>query len=254
MVSPSSVALLRSVPRPARGVCAAAAGASGPSARPGAVARVATAAWLVVAVLAGCATTSSPAPPGRHARDFHALRVGNRWTYRAVGEAAPRVVTLVAFQDGYFVDDRGGRVAPRLDGLFDGHRFLLQDPLQAGHEWIAKADAQSLEHYRIDATDVVVTVPAGTFSGCVQVTGRQEVFDDKTRQAATLLVTSTWAPAVGVVRVEFRVQRPGARPETTSLTELVAFDTSLPVSSASTPASTPPSIPASIPASTPASP
>jgi hypothetical protein len=210
------------------------------------VAVLAVLALVVVGV--GCATPPPAArPPERHARDFHALQVGNRWTYRAAGEDAPRVVTLVSFDRGFYVDDRGGRVAPRTDGLFDGNRFLLQDPLVAGHEWIAKADAQSVERYRIDAADVVVTVPAGTYTGCVQVTGQQDVLDERTKRPATLLVTSTWAPGVGVVRVEFRIQRPGAAPETTSLTELVAFAPASPPSTPSTP-STPSS--STMPAST----
>jgi hypothetical protein len=187
---------------------------------------------LVVALVVGCATTvggcATPAATARadgpRARDFHGLQVGSRFTFRATpGPHEPRGLTIVGFDKGYFVDDRGGRLAPRSDGLFDGERFLLQDPLTVGHEWIAKAADQSVERYRIDATDVDVAVPAGTFHGCVQVTGTQQVVDPASGQPATLLVTSTWAPRVGVVRVEFRIQLGAAKPVTTSVTELVAF-------------------------------
>lgn len=190
-------------------------------------------------VAAGCATAPVGVVPEAHARDFQALAVGTSWTYRATpGRVEPQTLKIVAFDKGYFVDDRGGRLAPRTDGLFDGKRFLLQDPLVVGHAWSAKADDQSLERYTVDATDVAVTVPAGTFSGCVQVTGRQMVIDEKSKQPVTLAVTSTWAPGVGVVRVEFVVQTGGAAPVTTSLTELVAFSPTTPATTATAP--TPP--------------
>jgi hypothetical protein len=175
-------------------------------------------------VAGGCATTPPTTAPTPHARDFHGLAVGASWTYRATpGPDEPHTLRIVGFDKGYFVDDRGGRLAPRTDGLFDGKRFLLQDPLVVGHDWIAKADDQSIERYTIDATDLAVTVPAGTFTGCVQVTGRQQVVDPASQQPATLAVTSTWAPGVGVVRVEFTVATGVMAPVTTSLTELVAF-------------------------------
>jgi hypothetical protein len=184
----------------------------------------AAAAVAVVVAVSSCVTTPTTPVPTPLARDFQALAVGNAWTYRATpGPDEPRVLRIVGFEKGYFVDDRGGRLAPRTDGLFDGSRFLLQDPIVVGHEWIAKALDQSLERYTIDATDVTVTVPAGTFTGCVQVTGRQQVVDPASKKPATLSITSTWAPKIGVVRVAFSVQAADAPPVTTSLTELVVF-------------------------------
>jgi hypothetical protein len=167
--------------------------------------------------------------PTRHARDFHALAVGNRWTYRATpGPAPPQPLTIVGFDRGYFVDDRGGRLAPRTDGLFDGERFLLQDPLVVGHAWTAKRADQGVERYRIEADDLTVTVPAGTFTGCVRVTGVQQVVDEPSRQPASLLVTSTWAAGVGPVHIEFRVQVGAAAPVTTSVSELASFVPAVP--------------------------
>jgi hypothetical protein len=182
---------------------------------------------VVLAVLSGqgCATVSTAPPPERHARDFHALAVGNRWLYRASpGAPEPHALQIAAFDRGYFVDDRGGRIAPRTDGLFDGERFLLQDPIVVGHEWVSKRADQALERYRIDADDVTVTVPAGTFSGCVEVSSTQQVVDEATNQPAALSVTTTWAPGLGPVRVEFRVQVGAASPVTTSVSELVRFE------------------------------
>jgi hypothetical protein len=200
-----------------------------------------------------CATTTSSTTtaPARQARDFHALAVGNRWLYRATpGPPEPRALTVVGFEGGYFVFDRGGRLAPRTDGLFDGERCLLQDPVVVGHQWIAKRADQGLERYRIDADDVAVTVPAGTFSGCVQATGLQQVTDEATGRPATLRVTTTWAPGIGAVRVAFSVQLGDAPPVTTSVSELVAFEPATQGAASASPSS-PPSSAASSAASPP---
>jgi hypothetical protein len=158
------------------------------------------------------------------ARDYSALGVGNRFHYRATpGTSETHVLTIVSFDSGYFVDDRGGRLAPRTDGLFDGQRFLLQDPLVVGHEWVAKATDQGVERYRIEADDLTVTVPAGTFHHCVLVTGTQQVVDEKSGKPAQLHVTTTWAPGVGAVRIAFQIQVAAQEPVTTSVSELVAF-------------------------------
>jgi hypothetical protein len=162
-----------------------------------------SACWLVVCV-AGCASVGGPSTSnGPRAADFSAVTVGTRWSYALVpGPTAPQAVSVVSRDErGFFVDDRGGRLAPRSDGIFDGERFLLKEPVVAGSTWTAVV-AGVTEQYRIVATDLEVTVPAGTFSGCVEVEGMTPTCDPQSGRAATLRMRWVWAPKVGMVRLQ----------------------------------------------------
>ncbi|MDP2344541.1 MAG: hypothetical protein Q8O67_26550 [Deltaproteobacteria bacterium] len=180
---------------------------------------------LVIALAGGCATTSNSGG-GDKAGDYFPLAVGNRWTYRIVpGPPEPQQVQILRRDDdGFFVDDRGGRLAPRSDGVFDGQRFLLQEPLAVDHTWTALPRKQAPETYRITATDAVVTVPAGTFSPCVEVRGEQPT--PPGAPAGKLLISWTYAKGVGLIRFEQQVQLGSDPPLTTATMELVSFEVS----------------------------
>ena len=82
--------------------------------------------------------------------------------------------------------------------------FLLRSPLEPGASWtISGGTAQVVK------TGEVVTVPAGTFSGCVVV--------EESREAPRRLVRTTYAPHVGPVRVEYLLHQPGADTFTTEM-------------------------------------
>lgn len=173
---------------------------------------------LALTLLASACATTSPTgakAPG-HASDYYPLAVGNTWTYRAADHQ--QTITIVEQgKDGFFVDNLGGHFAPRGDGVFDGQRFLLQEPLEVDHTWIAQVRGQPRESYRISAVDAVVTVPAGTFDGVVQVDTEQAVSDGK------LLVTWSYAKNVGMVKMEQRHQQGAGPPQQGVVVELLSF-------------------------------
>ncbi len=192
--------------------------------------------WFAVvcctATLAGCATTSNVAKDD-DATAFFPLAVGNRWTYHlSPGPAQPQQVQILKRDErGFYVDDHGGLLSARSDGVFDGRRFLLQEPLVVDHSWSAQQLNQPLEHFRIAATDAVVTVPAGTFSSCIEVRGEQST--PAGAPEGKLLMTWTYARGVGLVRFEQQVQLGSEEsqlvstryraPKTTATMELVSF-------------------------------
>lgn len=162
--------------------------------------------WLQASVLAmsvsSCASLGPSSSSAPTTGDFNAFDVGTSWSYAITpGPPAPQSVSIVSRDErGFFVDDRGGRLAPRSDGMFDGERFLLKEPLVPGAEWSAVVRGVT-ERYRIVATDVQVTVPAGTFDRCVEVEGATPSCDPTTGRAATLRMRWIWAPHVGMVRL-----------------------------------------------------
>jgi hypothetical protein len=189
----------------------------------------------------GCATTGTGSSDGPDAADYAAAAVGNAWTYRVTpGPDEPQTVRMVSRDDrGFYVDDRGGRLAPRSDGLFDGTRFLLKEPLTAGATWIAVTPGPRpgvpgpTENYRIVATGLEVTVPAGTFANCVEVEATTATRDPNSGKAATLVMSWVWAPKTGMIRLQQSVRFADNSPSLPTATmELVSF------TPASTPAST----------------
>ena len=183
---------------------------------------------------AGCATTPSGSGSSEAAA-YAPLAVGSSWSYRVTpGPEDPQVVTVVSRDEqGYFVDDQGGRVAPRSDGIFDGQRFLLLEPLTMGATWTAVVPAGPnappgargvTEHYTITATDAVVTVPAGTFDNCIEVQARQTMFDPNSGKPATLMLQWTWSKGTGLIRVRQQARINGeTTPITTATMELLSF-------------------------------
>lgn len=173
-------------------------------------ARLHALAWAVAASsLASCASAPTrppapapaPAPAPQRPADFFPLEVGNSWTYLDRSAQHPgtshhtvRIVRRDA--DGYFVDDQRGALRTDADCLHDRLRRLLCAPIEAGATWSSVVSPTVTERYRIVAVGETVTVPAGTFRGCVRVRSSARV--EGVDQAAEL----TYAPAVGLVRLE----------------------------------------------------
>ncbi len=173
---------------------------------------------LVLTLLAAACATTSPTGSSAtgHAADYYPLAVGNTWTYRAA-DHEQTIAIVEKGADGFYVDNLGGHFAPRADGVFDGQRFLLQEPLVVEHSWVAMPRGQPRESYRISAVDAVVTVPAGTFNDCIQVDTEQVVSDGK------LLVTWSYAKGVGMVKMEQRHQQGSTPPQAGVVVELLSF-------------------------------
>lgn len=187
------------------------------------------AAALALLTVTACATTSqNGTTSGLRAKDYVPLAVGNRWEYRvtpAPPDKPTDQVEIVEVDDkGFFVDNRGGRLAPRTDGVFDGQRFLLQEPVEVGHEWLAVPEPNAVEKFKISAVGTSAKVPAGSFEDCVEVEATQEMRHPRTGERATMTMTWTYAPGVGLVKAVGRVA-PGEQPPQVTMTmELVSFD------------------------------
>ncbi len=159
---------------------------------------------LVAAMLGACARApAAPARPGASAEpgDYFPLAVGNTWTFRDRSGHQPqptrRTVRIVERdRDGYYVDDQRGALRADPDCLHDRARRLLCRPIAPGSAWLSIVSASATERYQIAAVDEVVTVPAGTFRGCVRV--RSQLRAGKVDEVAEL----TYAPGVGPVLLE----------------------------------------------------
>jgi len=160
---------------------------------------------LCAAALAACAGAPAkpppPAPPTAAPSDYFPLAVGNSWTFldRSPQQAQPsrRTVRIVGRDaEGYYLDDQKGALRADADCLHDHARRLLCRPIEPGAAWLSVVSASTTEHYQIAGVGETVTVPAGTFGGCVRV--RSEAKAGKLEQVAEL----TYAPGVGPVRLE----------------------------------------------------
>ncbi|MCP4500949.1 MAG: hypothetical protein GY822_13400 [Deltaproteobacteria bacterium] len=165
--------------------------------------------------LSSCKTTpETPEEQTLVAKDYSSLAVGNAWTYsvKAQGSAAEEKTVTIQKEnkDGFFEDDMGAKLKVRRTGIFDGDRFLLEDPLEVGHKWLAVQGPSSVERYETTAVDMKVTVPAGVFEGCVQVRAK-ELGRTQTGARTKMVVEWTYAPHVGLVEMKQTVQL-GAKP------------------------------------------
>jgi hypothetical protein len=170
---------------------------------------------LLALALAACAR--APATPERRApttapANYFPLAVGNSWTFldrSPQQQSTRRTVRIVSRdQDGYFVDDQRGALRADPDCLHDRARRLLCRPIAPGSAWLSVVSASATERYEIAGVDETVTVPAGTFRGCVRV--RSQLRAGKVDQVAEL----TYAPGVGPVLLEtFAVVAGSAKPQ-----------------------------------------
>jgi hypothetical protein len=180
----------------------------------------ALAAWCAASG-AGCASSGSAAAPpaaappadARAPADFFPLAVGRRWTFLDRSPQAPgaarRTVTIVSRDaQGYYVDDQRGALRVDGDCLQDRSRRLLCAPLAVGHAWTSVVGPSATERYEIVGVGEKVTVPAGTFDGCVRVRSRVRT------AGVESIAELTYAPGVGPVRLEtFAVVKGDAVPQ-----------------------------------------
>ncbi len=138
--------------------------------------------------------TSGPSPA-----EYYPLAVGNRWTYDQtfLGAKSSLVVEIVKEDNGFFYDSNGGELTVDAVGVRDHKRYLLRSPVEPGREWKNVVSVSSVEHYKVVEAGAGCEAPFGRFERCVRVEARNRV-DAKT----TLVNEMTFAPAVGVVRIE----------------------------------------------------
>ena len=173
-----------------------------------------------VVVFAGCAKRVETQAAVEQAADprprvsYYPLAVGNSWTYRVkfLGSESTQTVSILRQEDGAFVDSQGGQFVSDAFGIRDQKRYLLRYPLEASRTWSNVVSVSSVEHYTILAAGTPCQSPAGSFEGCVRVEGRNRV-DART----TVVNDFTFAPGVGLVRIEVSAEVGGKRIPQTEL-------------------------------------
>ena len=162
-----------------------------------------------------CSPRRVPVGPGRSARSRRATcprttpsHIDNRWTYEVglLGEETTQEVRIVGQEGDVFLDDKGGRLTVDAHGVRDDKRYLLRGPIEVGTSWTNVVSVSSIERYRILDAGFTCNVPAGKFDDCVRVEGRNRV-DANT----TLINELTFAPGVGLVRIETAAEVKGQR-------------------------------------------
>lgn len=172
---------------------------------------------LLALALGACARAPAtpqqrPAPSASPA-DYFPLAVGNAWTFldRSPQQSQPsrRTVRILdRDRDGYYRDDQRGALRADADCLHDRARLLLCRPIAPGSTWLSVVSASATERYEIAGVGEAVTVPAGTFRGCVRV--RSQLRAGGVDQVAEI----TYAPGVGPVLLQtFAVVKGIATPQ-----------------------------------------
>lgn len=154
--------------------------------------------------LAACATTTSSerdAPPPEGIKVYFPIAAGNSWAYEVVsdmGGGKKRTILSTAQitrADATSFDLKSGDDVSayeiREDGFFKSKSgyYTLKDPVLAGSRWqIMDGRGDVL----IRDVGVSVTLPPGTFEGCIVVV--EEIFGDQR-------VEWTYAPNIGPVQM-----------------------------------------------------
>jgi len=144
---------------------------------------------------------------------YFPLSTGNRWVYEVqdrtdgappteeywevtreeqgayVLRIRPSDLTTGGFEESFIPTSEGVKRFARETKDKDHPPFFLKGPLQIGTIW---EDDDGT--YEITSLDETVTVPAGTFSHCLEVTNR--------RKGGKATVITLYAPGVGVVQRE----------------------------------------------------
>ncbi len=175
--------------------------------------------WL----LAACATSSGAVKEegkggGADASEYYPMAPGTAWTYevKLLGNVQEQEVSLVKRGDDGFVQaSTGEELLADSYGVRDRKRYLLRNPLVAGTKWTNVVSVSSVEHYEIVAVDQPCEAPAGTWEKCVIVESRNRV-DPK----HTLVMETTFAPGVGIVKLSTVLEKDGEQIPQTSLTLL----------------------------------
>lgn len=167
---------------------------------------------LSLAVLASCThTPAGPAAvaPKQSASDFYPMVIGAKWTYEVNLLGEKRVIDvsmLRVTQDGFMEDSTGAQLLADAYGVRDQKRYLLRNPIENGTKWTNVVSVSSVEHYEIVAANQPCDAPAGKWEGCVVVESKNRVEEGK-----TLVNEMTFAPGVGIVRLNTVLEANGKR-------------------------------------------
>ncbi len=152
---------------------------------------------------------------------FLPLNLGNTWVYRRsfLGETGQLTVTIEKKDEqGFYVDSQGGRFKITSLGIRDDNRFLIIPPTEKGTRWQAQVAPNIAEHFEITEDNQTVTVPAGSYEHCLVVQSTTRL-DANTR----MVITVTYAPKVGIIRSETRMENNQRRVANQVVLELESY-------------------------------
>lgn len=139
--------------------------------------------------------------------EYFPLAVGNTWTYEETLLGATRTskVEITHESEGFFVDNRGGKMRFDAYGLRDDKRYLLREPLEPGKTWTNVVAVGTIERYRVLGLQMECG-PARAAADCVKVESTNRIDE------GTVLVNElTFAPGVGLVMLEMSAEVAGRR-------------------------------------------
>ena len=154
---------------------------------------------LSLYLTSACGGVPAAKPPSELTVErLYPLRAGSVWTYDVdTGEGLPvlAITRVTAQHDARAEVSSGGEpiiYEQRADGLFrtDLESYVLKAPIQKGTRW-EQRDGASAEITDLQKT---VVAPAGTFSGCVEVS--------ETGGPSQKHVRTVFCPDVGPVEIE----------------------------------------------------
>ncbi|MEW5852859.1 MAG: hypothetical protein AB2A00_29010 [Myxococcota bacterium] len=181
--------------------------------------------WLAVtagACAGGKSTSRRAATSERLSSLYFPLKVGDRWVYEdaflgrkqtyqvaiAREEAPGRYVAqmLPMVSDGKRYKPLEARFEVRPRGIFDGTRYLLEEPMEVGHKWMAIHDVKTAERFELISLDAQADVPAGRFTGCAQTRSTIKLPHDESK-----VTDVTFCKGVGMVERVAWVHTPGKK-------------------------------------------
>jgi len=172
-------------------------------------------------LLVACAHTA-PGPKAQVSpvAEYYPLAVGNAWAYEGnmLGGKAKFDVKILREEQGKFIDSQENVLRVDNYGIRDEKRYLLRTPLEVGTKWNNVVSISSYEQYQIIEAGQACDSPAGSFTGCIVVESRNKDEGDR-----ILVNTMTFAPKVGVVRIETVLEEAGKRIPQVRL-ELVKYE------------------------------
>jgi hypothetical protein len=155
--------------------------------------------------------------------DLYPLQTGNAWSYDVdTGEPPTTLgITRVEAFDGRIAEVHTGRAVVRYEVLQEGIRvppgdaWLIRAPLVEGATWPGRGGRTA----RLNAVDVSVVTPAGTFDRCIEVV--------ETGGRLELEVRTVYCPHVGPVRVSSTMRSNVSDRVVTVSAELRGYDVTL---------------------------
>lgn len=178
------------------------------------------------------------APRYQRIQDYYPLQVGDRRVYRIQYnrfKTIQRTIQITHKKGNSFYDNQRGSYTIDSYGLQANKlRYLLKYPLRKGKKWLSVTGVTSVERYQIIDTNRTVTVPAGTYPGCIVVRSREKVGPGRFLEAMHY-----YAPQIGPVKITTVVQQNNRRLPQWKLELVAYYPNAKPTKTTTPPAATP---------------